>query len=146
MHFQPRKFSLNFRKLYINIVPCKLNLCDTWNCAISGIFVDLFEFSWNFIYFRSCKIPQNLKKLVILLIFIFCLVNWTHVTRWIEQKAGFFRSIWIFFYVLEFYLFLASKIIKKLQHLFYFNNIYILSCKLDLRHSLTGNRDVTYLG
>ena len=43
-------------------------------------------------------------------LYILCLVNWTYVNRWIEQKMWFYRYFWIFLYVSKLNYFLVSQI------------------------------------
>ena len=98
-------------------------------------YVHLSEFAstfWSLIHFWPRTFSLNFRKLVNISIFIFCLVNWTYVPRWIEQKVWFCRYFWIFLYVLEFNSFLASQIFTKLQKIGISINTYILPCKLDL--------------
>ena len=81
----------------IYILPCKPmcyvesnNMCD---------FVLLFEFSstfWNLIHIFPRIFSLNFRKLLILSIFIFCLVNWTYMSNLIKQKVWFWPSFWIF--------------------------------------------------
>ena len=97
-------------------------------------FVDIFEFFstfWNLINFQPRWFSLNLRKLLILLILIFCFVNWTYVPCRNEQKVWFWRSFRIFLYILKLYSFSASQIFTKLQKIVVLP-IYILPCKLDL--------------
>ena len=95
-------------------------------------FVYIFESFCNSIPFWRHRFSLNFRKLLILSVFIFFLVNWTYVPCWIEQKVWFCRSFCIFFWVLELYSFLASQIFSKLQKIVDSINIYISSGKLDL--------------
>ena len=112
INFWPRRFSLNFWKLLalLIFIFCLVN----WTYVSRWIvcdFDDIFEFSsmfWNLIHFWCRRYSLNFSKLLILPIFIFCLVNWTYVPRWIEQNVWFCRYFWIFPYVLELNSFLAS--------------------------------------
>ena len=101
-HFWLRKFSLNFRKLFI------LSICmfyhANWAYVSRGIEQKVWfcRSFWILLYvlalnFRPCKISINFRNFFVLLIFIFSLINWTYVPRKIEQKLWYYRSIWIFF-------------------------------------------------
>ena len=70
-------------KIQIYILPCKLDLCATLN-RTKSVILSIF---WNFIHFWPSIFSLNLKKMLILSIFIFCLVNWTYIPRRIEQKV-----------------------------------------------------------
>ena len=56
--------------------------------------MDLFEFSTiflNVIHFGPFKFSPKFRKLFVVLLFIFCLVNWTYKPREIEQNVWFCR-------------------------------------------------------
>ena len=108
-------------------------------------FVDIFEFFstfWNLIHFWPCRFSLNFRKLLLKSIFIFCLVNWTYVPRWIEQKVWFCWYFWIFLYVLELSSFLVSQIFTILYKIVKFINIYNLPCNLDLCAKLNQTKSV----
>ena len=114
IHFWHRRFSLNFRKLLLKyiFIFCLVN----WTYVPRWIeqkcdFLDIFGFSSTFrnsIHYWPRRFSLNFIKLLFKFIFIFCLVNWTYVPRWIEQKMWLCRYFWIFFYVSEHNSFLAS--------------------------------------
>ena len=96
IHIGIQKISLNFRKLLILsiFIFCFVNWTYVPRRIKTYGFIDPFKFSssfWNPIHFWPRKFFLNLRKLLILSIFIFCLVNWTYVIRRIEQKVGFCR-------------------------------------------------------
>ena len=54
-------------------------------------------FFWSIIHFRLCEFSLNFRKLFILLIFLFCLVNWTYVPRKFDQKCTFIEFLRVFY-------------------------------------------------
>ena len=109
-----------------------------WFCRSFWIFLYVLELN----SFLASQIFTKLQKIVKNFIFIFYLVNWTNVPRWIEQKVWFCRYFWIFLYVLELNSFLTSQILIKLLKIVNSFNIYILPCKLDLFATLNQTKSV----
>ena len=99
----------------------KSNKTKVWFCRYFWIFFYVSEFN----SFLTLQISLNFRKLLRKSIFIVCLVNWAYVSRWIEQKVWCCRYFWIFLYVLEHNLFLASQIFNKHRMFFILS---ILNC------------------
>ena len=140
IHFWPRKFSLNFRKLFIlsKFIFCLVNWTyvprrigqKVWFFGSFWIFIYVLEFN-PFLHFWPRRFSLIFGKLFMPSIFIFCPVKWTYVTRIIRTKSmGLSISLNFSLYVLELNTFLASQIFTKLQKIVYSIDIDILPCTL----------------
>ena len=105
INIQPEKFSQTFRKL--SILSIFMFCLVNWTYALCEIeqkvrFLFFSSTFWNLIHFWPHRFSVNFRKLTILSIFIFCLVNWTYVLRKIEQKVWFFTFSTTFWNLIHF--------------------------------------------